>query len=110
MSHDDEIERITEIERIGSGRPSYLEMDTAFCARMHAALAAGLECAPTKSNKNREVSSGQPSGDQGRSQIAIFEEVPFQVGLSRRKPVRSSNLGVAAPSASKAPKDKGPAQ
>ncbi len=27
--------------------PSYLDMDEAFCARMSAAIAAGLECAPT---------------------------------------------------------------
>jgi hypothetical protein len=46
MSYD-EIQRITEIERITTGRPSHLDMDEAFCARMHAAIAAGLECAPT---------------------------------------------------------------
>ena len=47
MSDDDEIERLTEIERITNGKPSYFDMDEAFCARMHAAIAAGLESAPT---------------------------------------------------------------
>jgi hypothetical protein len=47
MSDDDEIQRLTEIERITNGKPRYLDMDEAFCARMHAAIAAGLECAPT---------------------------------------------------------------
>jgi hypothetical protein len=48
LCHDDEIERITEIERISSGQPTHLEMDAAFCARMRAAIAAGLENAPTR--------------------------------------------------------------
>jgi hypothetical protein len=47
MSDDDEIQRLTEIERITNGKPSYLDMDAEFCARMHAAITAGLECAPT---------------------------------------------------------------
>jgi len=48
MSDDGEIERLTEIERITNGKPSYFDMDAAaFCARMHAAIAAGLESAPT---------------------------------------------------------------
>jgi hypothetical protein len=47
MSDDHEIQRLTEIERITNGKPSYLDMDAAFCARMHAAITAGLECAPT---------------------------------------------------------------
>jgi hypothetical protein len=47
MSYDDEIQRVTEIERVANGRPSRFQMDAAFCARMHAAIAAGLECAPT---------------------------------------------------------------
>ena len=46
MSDDGKIERITEIERITNGKPSYFDMDAAFCTRMHAAIAAGLECAP----------------------------------------------------------------
>ncbi len=46
MNDDDEIQRLTEIERIANGKPSYLDMDTAFCARMHAAITAGLESAP----------------------------------------------------------------
>jgi hypothetical protein len=45
MSYD-EIQRLTEIERITNGKPRYLDMDEAFCARMHAAIAAGLESAP----------------------------------------------------------------
>jgi hypothetical protein len=47
MSDDGEIERLTEIERITNGKPSYFDMDEAFCARMLAAIAAGLESAPT---------------------------------------------------------------
>jgi hypothetical protein len=43
MSYD-EIQRLTEIET--DGKASYLDMDAAFCARMHAAIEAGL-CAPT---------------------------------------------------------------
>jgi hypothetical protein len=43
MSDDDEIQRLTEIERITNRKPSHLDMDEAFCARMHAAIAAGLE-------------------------------------------------------------------
>jgi len=54
MSYDDEIERITEIERISRGQASYLEMDAAFCARMNAAIAAGLECAPTPETEHSE--------------------------------------------------------
>ena len=46
MSDDGEIERLTEIERITNGKPSYFDMDKAFCTRMCAAIAAGLECAP----------------------------------------------------------------
>jgi hypothetical protein len=47
MSDDDEIQRLTEIERITNGKPSHLDMDAAFCARMSAAITAGLESAPT---------------------------------------------------------------
>jgi hypothetical protein len=47
MSYDDEIQRVTEIERVANGKPSYFDMDAAFFARMHGAIAAGLECAPT---------------------------------------------------------------
>jgi hypothetical protein len=32
---------------IESGKPSHSEMDAKFCARLHAAIAAGLESAPT---------------------------------------------------------------
>ena len=46
MSDDDEFSRVAEIERAANGKPSYLDMDTAFCARMHAAITAGLENAP----------------------------------------------------------------
>jgi hypothetical protein len=45
MSDDAEIQRLREIERVG--KPSYFDMDDAFCARMRAAIAAGLESAPT---------------------------------------------------------------
>jgi hypothetical protein len=47
MSYDNEIQRITEIERKTSGKPSHFEMDAAFRARMQLAIAAGLESAPT---------------------------------------------------------------
>jgi hypothetical protein len=47
MGYDDEIQRITEIERVANGKPSHFNMDEAFCARMHAAIAAGLERPPT---------------------------------------------------------------
>ena len=43
----DEIQRVTEIERVANGKPSHLDTDAAFCARMHAAITAGLESAPT---------------------------------------------------------------
>ena len=46
MSYD-EIQRITEIERVANGKPSHFNMDAAFCGRMRAAIAAGLESAPT---------------------------------------------------------------
>ena len=46
MSDDDEFSRVAEIERAANGKPSYLDMDTAFCARMHAAITAGLENPP----------------------------------------------------------------
>jgi hypothetical protein len=44
---DAEIQRVTEIERIANGRLSHFDMDEAFCGRMRAAIAAGLESAPT---------------------------------------------------------------
>jgi hypothetical protein len=47
MNDDDVIQRLAEIERTTTGKPSYVDMDEAFCARMHAAITAGLECAPT---------------------------------------------------------------
>ena len=46
MSDDGEIQRLTEIERVANGKPSHFQMDAAFCARIHAAIAAGLESAP----------------------------------------------------------------
>ena len=46
MSDDGEIQRLTEIERITNGKPSYFDMDAGFCARLHAAITAGLESAP----------------------------------------------------------------
>jgi hypothetical protein len=47
MRNDVEIQRLTEIERITDGKPTYLDMDAKFCASMTAAITAGLECAPT---------------------------------------------------------------
>ena len=46
MSDDDEFHRVAEIERAANGKPSHLQMDAAFSARMHAAIATGLETAP----------------------------------------------------------------
>jgi len=46
MSDDDEFRRVAEIERAANGKPSHLQMDAAFSARMHAAIATGLETAP----------------------------------------------------------------
>ena len=46
MSDDDEFRRVAEIERAANGKPSYLDMDEAFCARMRMAIDAGLENAP----------------------------------------------------------------
>jgi hypothetical protein len=40
MSDDNQI-------HLTNGGPSYLDMDDAFCVRMRAAIAAGLENAPT---------------------------------------------------------------
>jgi hypothetical protein len=50
MGYDDEIQRITEIERVANGKPSHFDMDEAFCARMHAAIAAGLVTTPGTKN------------------------------------------------------------
>jgi hypothetical protein len=47
MSDNDDIQRLTEIERITNGKPSYFDMNEAFCDRMRAAIAAGLESAPS---------------------------------------------------------------
>jgi hypothetical protein len=46
-SDDNEFRRVAEIERAANGKPSYLDMDEAFCARMRMAIEAGLEDAPT---------------------------------------------------------------
>jgi hypothetical protein len=40
MSDDDEFSRVAEIERAANEKPSYLNMDAAFCARMYAAITA----------------------------------------------------------------------
>ena len=47
VSDDDEFSRVTDIERAAKGKPSHVQMDAAFSARMHAAITAGLESAPT---------------------------------------------------------------
>jgi len=46
MSDHDEIDSVTEIERVANGKPSHFDMDDAFCARMRMAIEAGLESAP----------------------------------------------------------------
>ena len=47
MSDDNEFRRVAEIERAANGKPSHLQMDAAFRARMHAAIRLGLEHSPT---------------------------------------------------------------
>ena len=47
MGDDDTFRRVAEIERAANGKPSHLQMDDAFCTRMRAAIATGLESAPT---------------------------------------------------------------
>jgi hypothetical protein len=69
MSDHDDIQRLTEIERITNGKPSYFDMDEAFCGRMRAAIAAGLESAPsgvitTPGTKNPKYISDQSSSYQ----------------------------------------------
>jgi hypothetical protein len=44
MSYDNEIHRVTKIERIANGKPTHFDMDEAFCGRMRAAIAAGHIC------------------------------------------------------------------
>jgi hypothetical protein len=46
ISDDNEFRRVAEIERAANGKPSYLDMDEAFGARMRMAIDAGLESAP----------------------------------------------------------------
>jgi hypothetical protein len=46
LSDDDEFRRVAEIERAANRKPSYLDMDAAFCDRMRLAITAGLERAP----------------------------------------------------------------
>jgi len=46
MSVHDEIDSVTEIERVANGKPSHFDMDEAFCSRMRMAIEAGLESAP----------------------------------------------------------------
>jgi hypothetical protein len=62
MSYD-EIQHLTEIERITNGKPGYLDMDEALCTRMHAAIEAGLESAPigiikTPGTRNAQIRLG----------------------------------------------------
>jgi hypothetical protein len=45
--NNNQLYRLIEIERAATRKPSHFEMDEAFCARMRAAIKAGLECVPT---------------------------------------------------------------
>jgi hypothetical protein len=47
MNNNEFYRLIVESERAASHKPSHFEMDEAFSARMRAAIAAGLESAPT---------------------------------------------------------------
>jgi hypothetical protein len=63
---DDEIEQVAEIERAADGKRGHLDMNEAFCARMHAAIASGLENAPigvvtTPGTKNPKYVPAEPS-------------------------------------------------
>jgi hypothetical protein len=65
MSDDDEIEHVTEIERVANGKPSHFDMNEAFCARMLSAIEAGLESAPigvvtTPGTKNPKYVPAEP--------------------------------------------------
>jgi hypothetical protein len=80
MSDDDEMQRLTEIERITNGKPSYLNMDTAVCARMRAVIAAGLESAPigvvtTPGTKNPKYVPAEPSPPLSSSSQRAMEHV-----------------------------------
>jgi hypothetical protein len=62
MSDDDELPPYIE-----NGKPGHFEMDAKFCARLHAAIAKGLESAPigvvTKpGTKNPKCVSNQIAG------------------------------------------------
>jgi hypothetical protein len=46
MSDYDEIQEVTESERVANGKPSSFDMNEAFYARMRKAIEAGLESAP----------------------------------------------------------------
>ncbi len=64
MSKDDEMQEIAESERAAYDN-SHVDMDEAFCARMHAAIAAGLENAPigvvtTPGTKNPKYVPAEP--------------------------------------------------
>ena len=61
MSDDQEFQS----QSLTNGGPSYFNMDDAFCARMHAAIAAGLENAPigvvtTPGTKNPKYLATEP--------------------------------------------------
>jgi hypothetical protein len=60
---DDEFHRVTEIERVASGKPTHFAMDEAFSARMHAAIAAGLESAPTSGDQNADTPMMDDGGE-----------------------------------------------
>jgi hypothetical protein len=70
LSYDDEIQRLTEIERITNGKSSYYDMDEAFCARMHAAITAGLESAPTAVVTTPGTKRPKYVSDLNRSEIS----------------------------------------
>jgi hypothetical protein len=70
MSDDGEIERLTEIERITNGKPSYFDMDAAFCTRMHAAIAAGLDARRLVSSRRPELRTRDTSRTKLRGIIA----------------------------------------
>jgi hypothetical protein len=60
MSDDDKIPA-----HLANGGPSFSSMDEAFCARLHAAIAAGLESAPigivtTPGTKNPKYLTPEP--------------------------------------------------
>ena len=64
---DDEFHRVTEIERIANGKPTHIDMDEAFRARMHAAI----ECADQRDRHARD--------QKPQIRVGLNREIPSAV-------------------------------